>query len=76
VLAIGPKVHGSNPVDDDRFLRAINIRSMTFFGKEVKPPVPYRKMLRHVKERYEYETDTSYVKFIGNFFAKFHLLRY
>jgi hypothetical protein len=35
-----------------------NMCSTTSFG-EVKPSVPYNKILRHVKEHYEYERDTS-----------------
>jgi hypothetical protein len=31
------------------FLMAIKIRRMTSFGVEVKPSVPYRKVLQHVK---------------------------
>jgi hypothetical protein len=36
VLAIGPKVAGSNQAESDEFLRAINIRGTTSFGGEVK----------------------------------------
>jgi hypothetical protein len=43
VLATGPKVAGSIPVDVDGFLRAIKIRSKTSFGGEVKPSVPCRR---------------------------------
>jgi hypothetical protein len=43
---------GSNPADGDGLLRAINIRSRTFFGREVKPSAPGRKILRHVKDSY------------------------
>jgi hypothetical protein len=32
VLAIGPKVAGSNQAESDGFLRAINIRGTTSFG--------------------------------------------
>jgi hypothetical protein len=48
-LPTGPKVRGFNPGRDDGFLRAIKIRSTTSFGGEVKPSVPCRKILRHVK---------------------------
>jgi hypothetical protein len=50
VLAVGPKILGSNPAEDDGFLRAIEIRSKTSIGGEVKPLLPCRKFLRHVKE--------------------------
>jgi hypothetical protein len=41
---------GSNPADDDGFLRGIQIRSTTSFGGEVKLSVPCRKILRHVED--------------------------
>jgi hypothetical protein len=41
---------GSNPAEDDGFLRAIKIRSMTFFGGEVKSLAPCHKILQHAKE--------------------------
>jgi hypothetical protein len=31
----------------------------TSFGEEVQPLAPCHKILRHVKELYEYERDTS-----------------
>jgi hypothetical protein len=34
---------GSNPGEDDGFLRVIKIRSTTSFGGEVKPSVPCRR---------------------------------
>jgi hypothetical protein len=49
VLAIRPKVRGFKPGRGDGFLRAIKIRGTPFFGEEVKPTPPYRKILRHVK---------------------------
>jgi hypothetical protein len=59
VLAIGPKARGFKPVEDDSRLMAIQFRSTTFFGGEVKPSVVCRKILLHVRERCEYERDTS-----------------
>jgi hypothetical protein len=50
---------GSNPAEDDGFLRAIKIRGTTSFGGDVKSLVPCRKISRHVKESYEYEKDNS-----------------
>jgi hypothetical protein len=50
VLTIGIKVAGSNPAEDDKFLRPIKIRSTSSFGGEVKPSVPCRKILRHVNK--------------------------
>jgi hypothetical protein len=43
-------VIGSNPGEDDCFLRTIKIRNKTSFGVEVKPSVPCRKILQHVKD--------------------------
>jgi hypothetical protein len=49
VLATGPKGRGFEPGQDDGFLRAIKNRSIPSFGSEVKPEVPCRKILWHVK---------------------------
>jgi hypothetical protein len=49
VLATGPKGCGFEPGQGDGLLRAIKIRSTPSFGWEVKPEVPCRKILRHVK---------------------------
>jgi hypothetical protein len=59
MLAIGPKLCGSNTAEDNGFLRAIKIHSTASFGGEVKPSVPCRKFLWYVREPYEYERDTS-----------------
>jgi hypothetical protein len=40
VLAVGPNVREFNPAEDDRFLRAIKIRSTTPFAEEVKREGP------------------------------------
>jgi hypothetical protein len=50
VLATGPKVCGFEPGQGNGFLRAIKIRSTSFFGWEVKPEVECCKILRHVKD--------------------------
>jgi hypothetical protein len=50
VLATRPKGRGFIPGRVDEFLRVIKIRSTPSFGWEVKPEVPYGKMLRHVKD--------------------------
>jgi hypothetical protein len=39
-LPLNPRFAGSNPAENDGFLRAIKVRSMTSFGGEVKPAVP------------------------------------
>jgi hypothetical protein len=59
-LLLDLRFAGSNPVEGDGFLRAIKIRSKNiFFGEEVKPLAPCRKILQHVKEPYEYEINIS-----------------
>jgi hypothetical protein len=49
VLATGPIVLGFKHGRGVGFLRAIKVRNTPFFGWEVKPEVPCRKILRHVK---------------------------
>jgi hypothetical protein len=49
MLATGPKGHGFKPGWGDGFLRAIKIRSTPSFRWEVKPEVPCRKILWHVR---------------------------
>jgi hypothetical protein len=50
VLATGPKDRGSELDQGDGFLRATKIRSTPSFGWEIKPEIPCRKILRHVKD--------------------------
>jgi hypothetical protein len=66
---------GSIPAENDGFLRARKISSTTSFGREVKPAVPFRKILWHDKEPYEYESDTCRQN-SRTFLAKFLLIRY
>jgi hypothetical protein len=54
VLATGPKCHGFKSGQGDGFLRAIKIHSTPSFGWEVKPEVPCRKILQHVKDPLRY----------------------
>jgi hypothetical protein len=61
----------SNPTESDGFLRAIKIRITISFEGEVKPSAPSRKILRHVKESYEYERRTSLAKFTAIFSPSF-----
>jgi hypothetical protein len=49
VLTTGPKGRGLKHGRGEAFLRAIKIRSTTYFGWEVKPEEPCRKILRNVK---------------------------
>jgi hypothetical protein len=53
VLATGPKGRWFKPGRGDGFLRAIKIRSTSFWW-EVKPEVPSRKILRHIKDPLRY----------------------
>jgi hypothetical protein len=54
MLETRPKGHGFKPGRGDGFLREIKILSTTFFGWEVKPEVPRRKILQHVKDPLRY----------------------
>jgi hypothetical protein len=54
VLATGPKGRGFKHGRSDGFITAIQIRSTPSFGWEVKPEVPCRKILRHVKDPLRY----------------------
>jgi hypothetical protein len=49
VLATGPKGRGFKLCRGDEFLRTIKISSSPSFGWKVKPEVPCRKILRHLK---------------------------
>jgi hypothetical protein len=55
VLTVGLKVRELIPGRGDGILRAIIFRSTPSFGSEVKPEVPCRKILRHVKRSVQYE---------------------
>jgi hypothetical protein len=70
-LPLDTRFAGSNPAEVSRFLRVIKIRSTTYFGGKVQTSVPCRKILRHVKEPYEYERYSSLAKFNGNFSPSF-----
>jgi hypothetical protein len=54
VIATGHNGRRFKPGRDYEFLKAIKIRSTPSFGWEVKPEVPRRKNLRHVKEPLRY----------------------
>jgi hypothetical protein len=49
VLATGPNGRWFEPGQGEGFLRAIKIRMTSSFGWEVKPEIPCRKILLHVK---------------------------
>jgi hypothetical protein len=50
VPATEPKVRGFKPGRGDGLLRVMKTRSTPSLGWEVKPEVPCRKILRHVKK--------------------------
>jgi hypothetical protein len=52
-LTLETRFAGLNSAEDHRVLRAIKVSSTTSFGGEVKPSVPCRNVLQHVKEPYE-----------------------
>jgi hypothetical protein len=56
VIATEPKGRAFKNGRSDGFLRAIKIRSTPSFVWEVKPEVPCRKILRHVKDPFRYLT--------------------
>jgi hypothetical protein len=65
VVATGTKGHQFTPGRGSGFLRAIKVRSTSFFGCKVKPEAPCRRILRHVKDplmhlRYWYRMQNSY----------------
>jgi hypothetical protein len=70
-LSLDPRFAGSDPAEEDGFLKTNKIRSTTSFGGEVKPLVPCRKTLRHVKNPYEYEKRYFVGKIQQTFLAKF-----
>jgi hypothetical protein len=49
---LDPRFAGSNPAEDDGFLRAIKIYSTTSFGGDIKLSVPSHKILWHLKNVY------------------------
>jgi hypothetical protein len=74
VLYIGRKVRGFKPDRGDGFIRAIKIRCMASFGREVKLSAPCRKLLRHVKNYFGRTNRNSSHDHIHNFFRPFLLL--
>jgi hypothetical protein len=54
MLATGPNGRGFKPGQNNGFLMAIKIRSKPSFGWEVKPEVPCRETLWHVKDPLRY----------------------
>jgi hypothetical protein len=57
-LPLDPRFEGSNPAEDNVFLRAIKIWNIISFGGEVKLSVPCCKILQHVKEPSSKKTHT------------------
>jgi hypothetical protein len=58
-LPLDSRYTGSDSAEDGGYLRAINIRSTTFFGGKVKPSAPCPKILRQFTKRYGYKRDSS-----------------
>jgi hypothetical protein len=75
-LLFDPRFVGSDPAEDDEFLRTIKVCNTTSFGGEVKPPFPCCKILRHVEEPYRHEKRYFIGKNLLPFFAKFLLLHH
>jgi hypothetical protein len=61
VLATGTKSRGFKPDRGDGFLRAIKIHSTPSFGWEVKPEIPCRNILWHVKDLLRSFAHSSYL---------------
>jgi hypothetical protein len=59
VFATGPIGRGFESGKGDEFLKTIKIRNKTYFGWEVKPELPCRKILRHVKISRHVESPTG-----------------
>jgi hypothetical protein len=55
VIATGPKGRGFKLRRGDGFLRVIKVHSTPSLGWEVKPEVPCRKILQHVKDQLTYQ---------------------
>jgi hypothetical protein len=75
-LPLYARFAGSNPAENDGFLRTIKVRSTTSFGGKVYPWALCRKTLCHVKETYRYEKRYLYVKFNYHFSPSFSPLWY
>jgi hypothetical protein len=60
-MLLDPRFADSNPAEDDVIFKSesVKIRSTTSFGGEVKLSVSCSKILRYVKDPYEFERDTS-----------------
>jgi hypothetical protein len=59
MLVFYPRFAGSNLAESDEFLRAIRICSLTSFSGKVKPLVPSRKILQHVKDPLRHDRDSD-----------------
>jgi hypothetical protein len=57
-LPLDSRFAGSNPAEDDGFLRAKKIGATNSFGEEAKSLAPCHKNLWHIKEPYEFQRDT------------------
>jgi hypothetical protein len=57
-MLLDPEFSGSDPTESDGFLRVTIIRSTTYFGGEIKPSAPFRKILRNVKDPLRRDRET------------------
>jgi hypothetical protein len=57
-LPLDPRFADSNPAEDDGILRAIKLRRTNSFGRDASRQF-HAVDLRHVKEPYKYESETS-----------------
>jgi hypothetical protein len=57
MLAIGHRLPEFIPGRKRWIFEATKIRSTTYFGWEIKPSAPCRKILRHIKDTLRYDKD-------------------
>jgi hypothetical protein len=62
---LGPRFEGSDTIEDDGFLKTIEIHSTTALGGGVKPSAHVVKFYGMLKIPAEYDRDTSSAKFKG-----------
>jgi hypothetical protein len=68
---LDPSFAGSNPAEDNRILKAKEVRSTTSFGGEVKPSASCREISQSFKEPRGVLKRYIVGKSVGTFFAKF-----
>jgi hypothetical protein len=68
---LDPSFAGSNPAEDNRLLKAIEVRSTTSFGEEVKSSASCREISQPFKEPRGVLKRYNVGKSLGTFFVKF-----